>query len=67
MDYLKIAEIAHRCEVKRQQMSEHYRMIGANRTFNKETQDIILAAIKDMKSDLARMEDKLRKYLTSPS
>ena len=63
MEYLKIAEIANRCEVKRQQISEHYRMIGANNQFTDEVRDVFYDVIKDMKRDLKVLEDKLRKYV----
>ena len=63
MDYLKIAEIANKCEVKRQQISEHYRMIGANSQFTDEVRNVFYAVIKDMERDLKVLEDKLRKYV----
>ena len=63
MEYLKIAEIANKCEVKRQQISEHYRMIGANNQFTDEVRDVFYAVIKDMERDLKALEDKLRKYV----
>jgi hypothetical protein len=63
MEYLKIAEIANKCEVKRQQISEHYRMIGANNQFTDEVRDVFYAVIKDMERDLKFLEDKLRKYV----
>ena len=63
MEYLKIAEIANRCEVKRQQISEHYRMIGANNQFTYEVRDVFYDVVKDMKRDLKVLEDKLRKYV----
>lgn len=64
MEYLKIAEIANKCEVKKQQISEHYRMIGANPKFTKETYNIFYAVIKDMENDLETLEGKLRKYVS---
>ena len=63
MEYLKIAEIANKCEVKRQQISEHYRMIGANNQFTDEVRNVFYAVIKDMERDLKVLEDKLRKYV----
>ena len=63
MEYLKIAEIANKCEIKRQQISEHYRMIGANNQFTDEVRDVFYDVIKDMKRDLKVLEDKLRKYV----
>jgi hypothetical protein len=63
MEYLKIAEIANKCEVKRQQISEHYRMIGANNQFTDEVRNIFYSVIKDMERDLKTLEDKLRKYV----
>lgn len=64
MEYLKIAEIANKCEVKKQQIFEHYRMLGAHPKFAKETQDIFYNVIKDMERDLATLENKLRKYVS---
>lgn len=64
MEYLKIAEVANKCEVKRQQISEHYRMIGANPNFTKETKDVFYVTIQDMEADLERLENKLRKYIS---
>mgnify|MGYP003431212082 CR=1 FL=1 len=64
MEYLKIAEIANKCEVKKQQICEHYRMLGAHPNFTKETQDIFYAVIKDMERDLVTLEGKLRKYIS---
>ena len=63
MDYLKISEIANKCEVKRQQISEHYRMIGANNQFTDEIRNVFYAVIKDMERDLKNLEDKLIKYV----
>ena len=66
MEYLKIAEIAeiaNKCEVKRQQISEHYRMIGANNQFTDEVRNVFYAVIKDMERNLKVLEDKLRKYV----
>ena len=63
MEYLKIAEIANKCEVKRQLISEHYRMIGANIQFTDEVRNVFYAMIKDMERDLKVLEDKLRKYV----
>lgn len=62
MEYLKIAEIANKCEVKRQQIIEHYRMVGANR-FTDEVKNIFYADIKGMENDLKVLENKLRKYV----
>ena len=63
MEYLKIAEIANKCEVKRQQISEHYRMIGANSQFPDEVRNIFYDVIKDMERDLKTLEDKLRRHV----
>jgi len=63
MNYLKIAEIANKCEVKRQQISEHYRMIGANNQFTDEIKNVFYAVIKDMETDLKILESKLLKYV----
>lgn len=63
MDYLKIAEIANKCEVKRQQISEHYRMIGANNQFTDEIRNVFYAVIEDMERDLKILESKLLKYV----
>jgi len=63
MDYLKIAEIANKCEVKRQQISEHYRMIGANNQFTDEIRNVFYTVIKDMERDLKILESKLLKYV----
>lgn len=62
MEYLKIAEIAHKCEVKRQQINEHYRMLGANKQFSDSVKDVFYAVVKDMERDLKSLEEKLRKY-----
>lgn len=63
MECLKIAEIANKCEVKRQQINEYYRMIGANKQFTDEVRNVFYAVIKDMERDLKVLEDKLRKYV----
>jgi predicted DNA-binding protein YlxM (UPF0122 family) len=63
MEYLKIAEIANKCEVKRQQISEHCRMIVANNQFTDEVRNVFYAVIKDMERDLKVLEDKLRNYV----
>jgi predicted DNA-binding protein YlxM (UPF0122 family) len=64
MNYLKIAEIANKCEVKRQQINEHYRMIGANSQFTKETQEVFYCTIKDMEKELKDLESKLVKQIS---
>lgn len=64
MDYLKIAEIANKCEVKRQQISEHYRMIGANSQFTDEIREVFYLTIKEMETDLKLMEGKLYKLVS---
>lgn len=63
MKYLQIAEIANKCEVKTQQIAEHFRMLGAHPNFTEETKDIFYAVIKDMQRDLVTLEGKLRKYV----
>ncbi len=63
MDYLKIATIANRCEVKRQQIAEHYRMIGANMQFTDETKNVFYAVINDMKKELEGFENRLKKLI----
>ena len=63
MEYLKIAEIANKCEVKHQQINEHYRMIGANNQFTDEVRNVFNAVIKDMERDLKVLENKLRKHV----
>jgi len=62
MDYLKIAQIANQCEVKRQQINEHYRMIGAHK-FQVEVEVKFANAIHNMKVDLAKLENKLKKIV----
>lgn len=64
MDYLKIAEIANKCEVKRQQISEHYRMIGANNQFTDEIRNVFYSTIKEMETDLKILEGKLYKLVS---
>lgn len=63
MEYLKIAGIANECEIKRQQISEYYRMIGANNQFTDEVRNVFYDVVKDMERDLKVLEDKLRKYV----
>jgi predicted DNA-binding protein YlxM (UPF0122 family) len=63
MEYLKISELANKCEVKRQQISEYYRMIGANPNFTIEIKDAIHKSIDDMQDDLNKLENKLRKLI----
>lgn len=63
MEYLKIAEIANRCEVKRQQIGEHYRMLGANNQFTDDVKDVFYSVIKDMEHDLKILENKLCKHI----
>lgn len=60
MEYLKIAEIANKCEIKHQQIIEHYRMIGANNQFTDEVKNVFYAVIEDMERDLKVLEDTLR-------
>jgi predicted DNA-binding protein YlxM (UPF0122 family) len=60
MDYLKVSEIANKCEIKRQQISEHYRMMGANPEFTLEVRNVFYDAIEDMERDLKKLENKLR-------
>jgi hypothetical protein len=66
MQYLKIAEIANKCEVKRQQIIEHYRMVGANREFTDDVRNIFYNTIKDMEQDLKVLENKLIKCIKTP-
>ena len=64
MEYLKIAKVANEAESKKAQISEYYRVLGANPTFSKEAQDILYGTVEDMKKDLTKLETKL-KQLTS--
>lgn len=63
MDYLKIAEIAQKCNVKQAQILEHYRMIGANPQFPKEVVDTFYAVISDMEAEKTRLEKQLWKLV----
>ena len=63
MEYLKIAEIANKCEVKRQEISEICIMISASNQFPDEVRKVFYAAVKDRERDLKTLEDKLRKYI----
>ncbi len=63
MDYSKIAELAQQCEVKQRLQSEHYRMIGANPQFSDETRATIYSTIRDIQSELDKLESKLRKMV----
>ena len=63
MEYLKIAEIANKCEVKRLQINEYYIMIGANMQFTDEVRNVFFVAIREMEHDLKTLEDKIRKYV----
>jgi hypothetical protein len=65
MDYLKIAEIANRCEVKRQQINEHYRMVGANGQFTEDVRSVFYETIENLKKDLEKLEDKLARLVNS--
>ena len=62
MNYLKIAETAHKCQIKRSQISEYYRMIGANSQFSDETVEALGHAITEMEAELRKLESKLRSY-----
>jgi len=59
MNYLKIVELANECEITRQKINEHYRMLGAN-NFSDEVKAIFYAAIKQMEYELKSLETKLR-------
>lgn len=63
MQYLKIAEIANKCEVKRQQINEYYRMIGANSQFTKDLDSVIYESIKYIQRELDILENKLKKLV----
>lgn len=63
MNYLKISELANRCEVKHQQIIEHYRMIGSHPNLDSDTKEVFYAAILDMKVELEKLENQLRKLI----
>lgn len=63
MDYLKIAEIANRCEVKHQQIIEYYRFIGANLRISESALNSIHESIKQIEKDLKTLDNKLRKLV----
>lgn len=64
MNYLKIAEIANKCEVESQKILEHYRMVGANSHFSNEMRDAIYLAISNMEREKTRLEKMLRILIT---
>lgn len=60
MNYLKIAEVANKCEVVAKKITEHYRIIGANSHFTDEVRDVLYLAISDMEKEKKRLEKMLR-------
>lgn len=63
MDYIKITEISNKCEVKRQQINEYYRMLGANAHFTTEVKNLLYNTIENMENDLKVLENKLQKCI----
>ena len=63
MYYLKISELASKCQLKRFQIMEYYRLIGANRQFAIEVRIAIEDTIKGLENDLAKLEEKLKKLI----
>lgn len=61
MDYLKIAEVSHKCEAIRQTISQYYATLGAHSNFDEKVKDTLYAEVDKMKSDLQRQENKLKK------
>lgn len=64
MDYLKIIETAQKCEVKKHQISEYYRLMGANRQLPEETTSIIKDVIGDLEDGLEQLKTKLRRHIS---
>lgn len=65
MEYLKIAALANKCEVKRQNINECYRLIGANPNLSKECIEFLYNQIESMEKDLTFIENKIRKYVSN--
>ena len=63
MEYLKISEIANKCEVINMQIFEYYRLLGANKQLSKENDDIIYSTIENLKKDLQKAELRLKKLV----
>lgn len=63
MNYLKISEVANKCEVQQQLINEHYRLIGANPNLSEEIRTMLYAEIEYMKKQLGRFEKVLRKFI----
>ena len=63
MNYYKIAELATLCSTKQSMINEYYRCIGANGLLTKETSQAILDSIKDLQSELQKLEARLKKEI----
>lgn len=61
MNYLKISEIALKCEVKQNQIVQLYLLIGRNTHFSDEVKSDIYKLIEDVKKELEILENKLKK------
>lgn len=62
MNYSKITELANLCNTKRAMINEYYRCIGAN-TLTKEASQGILDSIKELESELQKLETRLKKEI----
>ena len=65
MDYLKIIELTNKCQLKRQQANECYRMIGHLRNNKPEVVVFLQEQAEDYESDLRMLEMKLIKMIES--
>lgn len=60
MDYIKIAELANRCNVKLQQITEYYRLA---RVHSEVMDEIIPAEIDKLQKELNALDIKLTKLI----
>lgn len=65
MNYLKIAELAHKCEIKAKQIGFLYSIVGSSDafTFTKEQFDRFYFTIGEYEKELLILEKKLLKLL----
>lgn len=63
MNYSKIVEIATQCLVKQNQITEYYRLLGANPNIEDICKKLIYTTIDEMKLELKKLESKLHKQI----
>ena len=64
MDYLKISELANKCEIKARQIAFLYAIIGSSPfAFTKEQFDRFYSTVAQYEQELLILEKKLRKLI----